>query len=284
MLIQQSTTFKRPFLMVLSSDHITGATGKTCVALLSKNGATQVTAIGTVTEIGVGQYNIALTVTDTNTLGPLAIQITATSCDATDLVSDLVVAFPTGTSIEAQVWDALRASHIATGTFGQANQVIDDGTAQAGGAATITLRAGSSATDNFYKGNFVLILSGTGSGQAPNPIASYVGATKVATVQNSWLTQPDNTSVYVLLPAPFVTDPWDEARSSHTTAGTFGEGVASVQGNITGTLAGGVNVTQWNGSNVTSGAASGTPDVNVKYVASQGPLKTNGTGGQAIGT
>jgi len=30
---------------------------------------------------------------------------------------------------------------------------------------------------------------------------------------------------------------WDEARSSHTTAGTFGQGVASVQGNITGSVA-----------------------------------------------
>jgi hypothetical protein len=30
---------------------------------------------------------------------------------------------------------------------------------------------------------------------------------------------------------------WDEARSGHVTAGTFGEGVASVQGNVTGSVA-----------------------------------------------
>lgn len=30
---------------------------------------------------------------------------------------------------------------------------------------------------------------------------------------------------------------WDEARSGHTTAGTFGQGVASVQGNVTGSTA-----------------------------------------------
>ncbi len=29
---------------------------------------------------------------------------------------------------------------------------------------------------------------------------------------------------------------WDEARSAHTTAGTFGEGLASVQGNVTGSV------------------------------------------------
>jgi hypothetical protein len=33
---------------------------------------------------------------------------------------------------------------------------------------------------------------------------------------------------------------WDEARAGHTTAGTFGQGVASVQGNITGNVAGSV--------------------------------------------
>jgi hypothetical protein len=33
---------------------------------------------------------------------------------------------------------------------------------------------------------------------------------------------------------------WDEARSGHATAGTFGEGVASVQGDITGNVGGNV--------------------------------------------
>lgn len=43
---------------------------------------------------------------------------------------------------------------------------------------------------------------------------------------------------------------WDEARASHTTAGSFGQGVASVQGNITGNVAGSI------GSIATGGIAA----------------------------
>lgn len=75
---------------------------------------------------------------------------------------------------------------------------IETGTAQGGGASTITLRPGASGTDNFYANQAVFILSGTGGGQT-NKIQSYVGATKVATVETAWVTQPDNTSVYVVL-------------------------------------------------------------------------------------
>ena len=75
---------------------------------------------------------------------------------------------------------------------------METGTAQAGAASTITLRSGASASDNFYKDQVIFILSGTGAGQT-NRISSYVGSTKVATVETAWVTQPDNTSVYLAL-------------------------------------------------------------------------------------
>ena len=69
-------------------------------------------------------------------------------------------------------------------------------TAQAGGAATITLAAsGSSATDDAYAGFYIEIMAGTGSGQV-RQISSYVGSTKVATVSAAWDTNPDATSTY----------------------------------------------------------------------------------------
>lgn len=46
---------------------------------------------------------------------------------------------------------------------------------------------------------------------------------------------------------------WDEARASHTTAGSFGQGVASVQGNVTGSVA---SVTGNVGGNVTGSVGS----------------------------
>ncbi len=72
----------------------------------------------------------------------------------------------------------------------------DNGTAQAGGADTITLKSASSFTsDDQPNGMFIEITGGTGSGQTRH-IEDYVASTKVATVFPAWTTQPDNTSQY----------------------------------------------------------------------------------------
>jgi hypothetical protein len=69
------------------------------------------------------------------------------------------------------------------------------GTAQAGGASTITLDSGASATDDIYNGSTITITGGTGSGQT-RIISDYVGSTKVATVSAAWTTQPTNSSTF----------------------------------------------------------------------------------------
>jgi hypothetical protein len=76
-----------------------------------------------------------------------------------------------------------------------ASQTEVTGTAQAGASTSITLAAGSSATDDFYNGLYIEITGGTGSGQIKQ-ITDYVGSTKVATVNSAWSTNPDNTSTY----------------------------------------------------------------------------------------
>lgn len=69
------------------------------------------------------------------------------------------------------------------------------GTAQAGGASSITLAAGASATDDFYNGMRISATGGTGSGQSAL-ILDYNGTTKVATVGPAWTTPPDVTTTY----------------------------------------------------------------------------------------
>ena len=145
------------------------------------------------------------------------------------------------------VWDESLASHTTSGTFGQALQKIRTGTAQAGASTSITLDAGASATDSFYNNGLLFITSGTGQHQA-RFITAYVGATKVATVGSAWATNPDSTSVFEIIPFDAISIPsvptaaqnaaavWNEPRASHTTAGTFGEGVAAVEGNVTGSV------------------------------------------------
>jgi hypothetical protein len=71
------------------------------------------------------------------------------------------------------------------------------GTAQAGAATTITLSSRASATDDYYNGMYVAIVSGTGNGQI-RAITDYVGSTKVSTV-STWTTNPDSTSEYKIL-------------------------------------------------------------------------------------
>jgi len=73
------------------------------------------------------------------------------------------------------------------------------GTAQAGGAATITLDTSASATNDYYNGDMLMIVGGVGAGQT-RVITDYDGSTKVATVNASWSTNPDSTSRYVIGP------------------------------------------------------------------------------------
>jgi hypothetical protein len=87
---------------------------------------------------------------------------------------------------------------VATWTSSLAGSGVErSGTAQGGTSTTVTLDAGANASDNFYKNALVEITGGTGANQARN-IASYVGATKVATVDNAWITTPDSTSTFVV--------------------------------------------------------------------------------------
>lgn len=71
----------------------------------------------------------------------------------------------------------------------------EQGTAQAGGASSITLQASAPAEDSRFICAEIYILSGTGAGQT-GYITAYNGSTKVATVQTAWGVTPDNTSVY----------------------------------------------------------------------------------------
>lgn len=78
--------------------------------------------------------------------------------------------------------------------------VVDQGVAQEGTASTIKLREYASSTDDIYLCNIVIIVAGTGRGQA-RLVNAYNGTTKVVTIcGDDWVTTPDDTSVYVMVP------------------------------------------------------------------------------------
>lgn len=65
------------------------------------------------------------------------------------------------------------------------------GAASGGGVSDITLPASASSSDGAYNGMLIRLISGPGAGQVAR-ILSYVGSTRVATVDARWLTPPTN--------------------------------------------------------------------------------------------
>jgi hypothetical protein len=89
-----STAKNLMVMLVQSSDHVTGLAGATLTIASSKDGAAFASITPTVTDRGSGWYNLALTSGHTDTLGQLALHITAASADAIDLSLEVVAYDP----------------------------------------------------------------------------------------------------------------------------------------------------------------------------------------------
>lgn len=87
--IRQSTASNVMVFMTDSLDRVTGKTGLTLVITASKDGGAFASISPTVTERGDGWYNIALTASHTDTVGDLALHITATGADNSDMLCDI---------------------------------------------------------------------------------------------------------------------------------------------------------------------------------------------------
>jgi hypothetical protein len=80
-----------PFFMADSSDHVTGKTNIQDLAItISKSGAPFDSVDGTVSEIGIGWYQIALRASDCDTLGTAIIHITGSGADTIDVLVEFV--------------------------------------------------------------------------------------------------------------------------------------------------------------------------------------------------
>ena len=155
---------------------------------------------------------------------------------ASGRVDASVGAYPGNTVQTGDAYARIGAAGVGLTAVGLASPdtaVLQSGTAQAGGASTITLSSGASATDNLYVGDRVKVYGGTGAGQS-RTITGYVGSTKVATVDRAWTVNPDNTSTYAVVEADnsslnaslqvatTASDPWGTALPGAYGAGTAG--------------------------------------------------------------
>jgi len=137
----------------------------------------------------------------------------------------------------------------------------NEGLLQGGSAIQVQLNSLASSSDDVYNNCMIFIRAGTGEDQV-RFISDYSGSDQLATVSEAFSVTPAANDVYAIL--PFTTQytqydvadaVWDEARSGHTSAGTFGQGVASVQGSVTGDIDGDVSgsVTGIIGGSMTGG-------------------------------
>lgn len=93
---QNAATTPLLFLLLDSSDHLTGKTGLAPTVTLSKSGGAFAAPAGAVSELGSGWYKVAGNATDTNTLGPLILHATAAGADPSDEVYQVVMPVLTG--------------------------------------------------------------------------------------------------------------------------------------------------------------------------------------------
>jgi hypothetical protein len=119
-----NTTQPLPFLLILSSDHITGATGKTPTVTICKTGGGFATPAGAVTEIASGWYQVAANAADANTLGPLLLHATASGCDPRDAEFSVVNYNPTSVLPVSVPTDAIDGTVTALDLINGAFEII----------------------------------------------------------------------------------------------------------------------------------------------------------------
>ncbi len=132
--------------------------------------------------------------------GDLTVSGTTTTVSSTEvLINDNLLVLnngPEGAGYDAGVFIQRHETDITGDT------ALTSGTAQAGGATSVTLAGTANAHNDYYNNYYIKITGGTGSGEIQQ-ITDYNGTTKVATT-GAWGTQPDDTSTYSIFNRPFV--------------------------------------------------------------------------------
>lgn len=179
---------------------------------ISKNGAAPaaLNASATLTHRHTGHYSLLAKAADLSDVGQAEIVIddTVNACPTKEITVIEEVIYDALFAASANAWagaagsTTLGASAVNRAAFAADTglQSIRSNTAQAGAASTITLDASASATSNFYNGTSILLTGGTGAGQF-RIITAYVGATKVATVNANWTTNPSSDTTFAIFPA-----------------------------------------------------------------------------------
>lgn len=137
---------------------------------------------------------------------------------------------PTADDNAAAVWNALAASYVAAGSFGARLKPARQSTLGATGTTlALTLDGSAPTTTDYFKYQGIRMLTGVCAGQS-RQIISYSSG-RVATVSLAFTGTPASGDEYLIFDLGIdaatvdtIADAvWDEARSGHGTAGSYGE-------------------------------------------------------------
>jgi hypothetical protein len=252
---QSSTAQPLVFLMVDSTDHITGKTGLSPTVTLSKNGATFASPAGAVTEIGNGWYKVAGNATDTNTLGPLVLHATGTAADPVDVLYS-VVAYNPQDSVRMGMTSLPNAAAEASGG------IITRGT----GTGQLSVSSGQ-----------VILQAGTGTGQLDftsgvlksNPVQ--INGTSIA---GTGTRVADGFVAFLNVASPVLTlASVNQTGDSYARIGVNGVGLSAIQLPSNGLA----NVTTWTVAltgNITGNLSGSVGSVTGLTAADVGAIKT----------
>ena len=184
---------------------------------------------------GTGEIN-----TNAGAIALVDLVTTTTTATNVTTVNGLAAAVITATSIASNAITSAKldtgcitASQISNGAIDRATFAADTGmqsarsnTAQSATSSTLVLDASASAVDDFYNDMSLTITGGTGVGQTRR-IRDYTGSSKTATVTNAWVTTPDSSSTFAIMPMSSV---WDELIADHLDSGSVGSSLNSAGG------------------------------------------------------
>lgn len=151
-------------LLVSSTDHTTGKTGATLTIDESKNGGAFASIAPVVTERGSGWYSIALTATNTNTVGDYVLHITASGADPLDIMFNVQAVLPSNV---LQWRNASPSDLVSAGGFSLVRGSVE---AWSGAAVPVPGNAGYPEVDVRYVRNALINALQAGR------LDSYVGA------------------------------------------------------------------------------------------------------------
>lgn len=218
------------------TDFKTAETGLTIantdIKLSANGGASANKNSGGGTHLVNGVYGVTFDATDTATVGELFVSVK---------VAGALPVFHSYVVLEEAVYDALFAAsapgYVANAPVNVAQFGGAAGTFAAGRPEVNATHIAGSAVSTSAAQIGVNVVNAAGTAWNSGAIGAATLATDTITAAKIAADAIGASELAADAVAEVADAVWDEARSGHVSAGSFGEGVASVQGNVTGSVA-----------------------------------------------